>query len=357
MTLVRDVVTALNRVTRGRMVSSLAELEAGGNPFIVRKDSGVPGKSVLEIPGLVWGNPDAPVRRLGIAMSMTEVTIELAHARGVDLIVAHHPVADGASSGGALMGDYLSLYGISVIECHEALHGLHPGIPWLHGHVPDRVEVAYGGIQGNVLVAGRPLPEVKTAGDILRRLEALLDRELEARVLADERAVRGNPGLDDAGVAAAPVLLAGDPERPVRRILHLFPHGGFTVAHLEQALAEHPDVDTVLVSISRVPADHPLVAAARARGLTFLAGNTHALEIFENGLPLAHALQQLLPDIEVMIFRERVTLAPLAAAAGPLVQEYARAMAAGHLLPPAPVGQGADRSSHNGTKGGTDTRG
>lgn len=332
MTTVRDVLLVMDQLTGGRMVTELRDFSTGRNPFMVIKDSGVPGKAVIEIPGLVWGDPDAPVARLGITMTMTEATIELANARGVDLIIAHHPVADAASSGGVPLGIYLPLYGIAVVECHEALHGLHPGIPWLHGHLPERVEVAYGRVPGNVMIVGRPLPEVQTAGDIIRRLTTLLDRDQEHRVLGSERAARRSPGLDEAAAAVAPQILVGEAERPVRRVLHIFPHTGFSVANLEQALAEHPDIDTVICSISRVNAGHPLVQAARARGLGFVAGNTHALEILENGLPLAYALRELLPGVEVLIFRERVTAAPLEEVGGAPVQEYARTMAREHLV-------------------------
>lgn len=332
MITVRDVLLAMDRLTGGRMVTDLKDFSTARNPFVVMKDSGVPGKACIEIPGLVWGDPEMAVSRIGVTMTMTEATIELAHARGVQVIIAHHPVADAASSGGVPMGIYLPLYGIAVIECHEALHGLHPGIPWLHGHLPDRFDVAFGGVQGNVMIVGRPLPEVRCAGDIIRRLETLLDREQEYRVLGSERAARSSPSLDEAAAAVAPQIFVGDPGRPVHRVLHIFPHTGFSVANLEQALVEYPEIDTVICSISRVTPAHPLVHAARARGLTFLAGNTHALEILENGLPLAYALRELLPQTEVLIFRERVTAAPLEEVGGGAVQDYARQMAREHLI-------------------------
>ena len=50
---------------------------------------------------------------------------------------------------------------------------------------------------------------------------------------------------------------------------------------------------------------------AEELGLSFLCGNSHALEIFENGVPLAYALRNHLPGVEVVIFRERQTAIPL----------------------------------------------
>lgn len=332
MATVGDVVHALSRLTGGRMVTGPDDGSADRNPFVVLKDSGIRGKSVLEWPGLVWGDPGAPARRIGVAMTMSECTIELAHARGVDVIIAHHPVADAASSGGVPLAIYLPLYRIAVIECHEALHGLHPGIPWLHGHLPEHVDVAFGGLPGNVVAVGRPLPGIRTAGDILTRLETLLDRAEERHVLATEQAARSSPGLGEAAVANPPRLLVGAPDAPVTRILQVAPHSGFSVANLEQALARFPGVDTLVAGISRVPADHPLVAAARRLGLTMLLGNTHALEILENGLPLAYALAELLPGVQVEIFRERVTAAPLAEVGGAAVREYARLMSRDFLV-------------------------
>lgn len=330
---VADVMTLLNGLLAGRMVRSLAEVPGSTNPFVVTKDSGIPGKSCLEIPGLIWGDPSQPVRKIGVAMTLTECVIELAHAVGVDLIFAHHPVADAASSGGVPMADYLPLYGLALAEAHEALHGLHPGIPWLHGHEEFHIDLHYGGIPGNVVRVGRPLPGVRTVGDIIARVERLLARAEDERILQAERELRGAPDLAEAGAAVPPTIYVGSPETPVSCILHLHPHGGFSVEHLHQVLRQFPEVDVILTSISRVSRSHPLVQAARELGLPFIAGNTHALEIFENGLPLAYALEAALPGVEVLLFRERVTAVPVGqAAAGPL-REYGRTMAQQWLLP------------------------
>ena len=62
-----------------------------------------------------------------------------------------------------------------------------------------------------------------------------------------------------------------------------------------------------------------------------IVGNSHALEILENGLPLAFAIKELLPGVEVTLFRERVTSVPMAQFGSETVRQYAKSMA-GHLL-------------------------
>jgi hypothetical protein len=58
-----------------------------------------------------------------------------------------------------------------------------------------------------------------------------------------------------------------------------------------------------------------------------IVGNSHALEILENGLPLAFALQDLLPGVEVSLFRERVTSIPISSFGSETVRQYGRDMA------------------------------
>lgn len=111
----------------------------------------------------------------------------------------------------------------------------------------------------------------------------------------------------------------------------MFPHCGFTPAHLEQLVREHPDADTLLATISRVYPGHPLVAKAEELGLNFVCGNSHALEIFENGVPMARALKNHLPECEIVIFRERQTSVPLDCFGSPEIQSYGENIAAEHL--------------------------
>lgn len=331
-TVVEDVANALHVITGGRVPRTLADLFSGRNPFVVMKSSHIPGKEVIEIPGLVFGNPRQPVRKLAVLMTLTENALELAGTAGVDAIVAHHPIADAANFGGVTMKNYLELYNIAVFELHEAFHGLHPGLPYLHGHRAFRVEIAYGGIPGNIMYVGKALAEVSTVGDILFRLNDLMGMKEELEMLKTEQGIRNCPVIQETNVAAGGKILCGSPENKVNIIIHIFPHTGFTPVHLEQAVREHPEADTLLASISRVPDEHPLIAKARELGLNFLVGNSHAMEIFENGLPLALALQKLLPGVEVFIFRERYTATPLKDFGSKSIQAYAEMIVNEYLL-------------------------
>ena len=69
-----------------------------------------------------------------------------------------------------------------------------------------------------------------------------------------------------------------------------------------------------------------LEIAIRDKGLTFVIGNSHALEIFENGLPLAYALKDQLPEVSIFMLRERVTATPLEGFGSQKIQDYARQM-------------------------------
>ncbi|MEW6080637.1 MAG: NGG1p interacting factor NIF3 [Bacillota bacterium] len=330
---VSDVIEALDAVTGGRVVTGTEALFSGKNPFVVCKTSHIPGKAVVETPGLVYGNPDQLVRRIAMVMTLTESGIELAGSIGIDLLIAHHPVADAANSGGVPLKTYLDLYNLSVIELHEAFHGLHPGIPYLHGHKPFRVDVAYGGLPGNIVFVGKALEEVATVRDLVDRLIHFMGGEEERELLDAERQVRGCQEIQEASVAAGPQVVTGHPESTVGTILHIFPHTGFSPEHLEKAISEHPEIDTIIASISRVGPGHPLAVKAKELGRNFLVGNTHAIEIYENWLPLSEALSTLFPSLEIVLFRERVSAIPLDRVRNEAIRRYAREMAGNYLLP------------------------
>lgn len=327
-TRVGHVVAGLDEMTGGR----LSAAPGPDNPWHVTKSSGLPGKSVLETPGLVLGSEDDPVRRIAVAMSITEHDIELGRAMGIDLIVAHHPIADAASSGGVAMVDYLLPYRLAVIECHEAFHGLHPGIAYLHGHNPVFHDGAFGGVHGKVVMAGQPLPGVVTVGDAMRRLRTMLGREADQRVLAQERIVRGVGDLCDSVNSPGLRILHGSPETPLGElVLHAFPHTGFDSDDLEELLTRFPSAGTLVLSISSADAQEPYVRLAAERGLAVMVGSSHATEILENGLPLATALGRMFPDVEVFLFRSRVVALPVDQAAEGALAEYGTLMA-DHLL-------------------------
>lgn len=328
---VSDVLQALDDLTNGRCLMGSDDWSYAKNPFVVTKTSNIPGKAVTEMPGLVWGNPDTEVKKIAVMMTLSESAIELAAATGVNVLVAHHPIADAANSGGVLLKFYLGVYDLAAFELHEAFHGMHPGIPFLHGHKPFYANVAYDGIPGNIVYVGDALPEIKTVGDMMDRLDKLMNVAEDEELLAAERKIRKNDAIEETSVAARCKILVGSRDNPMKKVIHMFPHTGFTPAHLEQLVKEYPDVDTLLATISRVYPGHALIEKAEELGLNFVCGNSHALEIFENGLPLAEAIKQHMPGVEVMIFRERVTSTPLETFGTDEIRAYAKDMATTYL--------------------------
>ena len=101
MATVRDILKALDVITGGRVITDSFGY-GGANPFVVTKTSGIPGKAVTELPGLVWGDPDMPVKKVAVMMTLTESAIELAGATGIDCLIAHHPIAEGSRIPAAL---------------------------------------------------------------------------------------------------------------------------------------------------------------------------------------------------------------------------------------------------------------
>lgn len=335
---VSDVLDALDIMTGGRVVKSLSDITMGNHPFVIMKTSGIPGKEVIETPGLVYGDPNKQVKKLAVAMTLTEGTIELAGATGVDAIIAHHPIAEAANSGGVPLKNYLDLYNVAVFELHEAFHGLHPGISFLHGHQAHRAEISYGGLHGNILFVGQALEGVKTIGDMLKRLDRYMGLQQEEELVKVEKEIRGSSSLTETSIVTRGRVVLGDEDSTVKNILHIFPHTGFTPEHLRQAVEEHPEADTLLASISRVYDRNELIATARELGLNFVIGNCHVLEILENGLPLAYALDMLLPDVEVVVFRERISSMSLHDMGTSEMRQYAQDMASRYLVNKSPVG-------------------
>ena len=332
MAKVKDVLETLDKITGGRCVKSAADIFSGKNRFVVMKSSNIPGKECMEMPGLICGDLEAPVKKIAVTMTLTECNIELAGATGVDVIIAHHPIVEAANSGGVTMRGILDLYGISVFELHEAFHGLHPGIAYIHGHKAHYVNIAYGGVPGNILYVGKALDEVKTLGDMLNRLNCFMGIEQEEQMLLAERNCRDCYDILETNIATGGKILLGTPEDKVSTIIHIFPHTGFSPQNLEQAKKEHPEADTVLASISRVRPEHALVVKAKELGMNFVVGNSHAMEILENGMPLGKAIQKLMPDVEVVLFRERITSTPLDMVGSQSIRNYANMIAENYLI-------------------------
>lgn len=328
---VKDLLTALDDITNGRCIKTSGDYANNSNPFVVTKTSGVPGKAITELPGLVWGNPEREIKKIAVLMTLTESAIELAGATGVDAIVCHHPVAEGASSGGVLFKYYFGIYNLAVFELHEAFHGTHPGTPWLHCHKPYFTSIDYGNNQGNVVHVGEVLPEIKTLGDLLDQLESMMDVTTDEKMLIAERKIRNSQKLEETSIKVRGKILVGHRNNPIKEVIHMFPHTGFNVENLEQLLDDFPNIDTLIASTSRYHPGHELIVKAEEMGLNFICGNSHAMEIYENGVPLAYAIRNHLPEAEVVIFRERMSSIPLDEVGSPGIREYGRNIAETHL--------------------------
>lgn len=328
---VKDVLKALDDLTNGRCMKSSGDFSCEDNPFVVTKTSNIPGKAVTEMPGLVWGNPEMEVKKIAVMMTMTESAIELAAATGVDAIVTHHPIADASNSGGVLLKNYLGIYHIAAFELHEAFHGMHPGIPWLHGHKPFYTNICYDGIAGNIVHVGEVLTEIETVDDMLKRLDKLMNVKLDEQLLYEEKRIRKTNNIYETAVEARCKILVGSTENKMKKLIHMFPHTGFTAKHLEKLVKAYPDVDTLLASISRVYPGNELITKAEELGLNFICGNSHAVEIFENGVPMANAIKKHLPDAEVVVFRERMTSIPLEEIGSEGIRKYAEDMSVNYL--------------------------
>lgn len=327
-----DVLEALSRMSGGRVVVEAADLLFSKNKCVVTKTSHIPGKAVTELPGLVYGNLEDPVRSIGVVMSLTENVIELAGALDINVLIAHHPVADAASSGGVLLSDYLGLYGISLFEFHEAFHGTHPGVAYLHGFAATTVYTAYKGNPGINVYIGDVLPGIRTLGDICVRIERLMSVAEEEEMLLAEQRVRKAERLEETLVRTRVEILVGGEESPVAHVAQFAPHSGFNPALLESILADHPRIDTLIAAKGRLKRDHSLVRKAEDLGLNVLNGNSHGYEIYENWMPLAAALESLLPGVAIFVLRERVTATPYADVGSEELRRYAREMADKHLL-------------------------
>lgn len=321
------VVEALNSITGGRIPQPGKTPTPGVHPFVIEKNSGIPRKAIFETPGLVVGDIDKPIASIGIGMTLTESMIELAGSIGLDAILTHHPFADAANSGGVPLKPYLELYHLALFELHEAFHGLHPGIAYLHGHQVIERDVHFAGIPGNIIFYGRALPDIKTAQDVLLRLNAFMNLETEERLLSAEAKIRSTASIRETTITARAQIMHGEAGAPINHILHIFPHTGFTSRHLDLALERFPETDTIIASISRVMPGSDLLAAIQEKGLTFLIGNSHSQEIYENGLPLAYALQNEMPEISLIMLRERVTATSLEEFGHRRIRDYARQMA------------------------------
>lgn len=235
---------------------------------------------------------------------------------------------------GVTARDYFNLYHLAVFELHEAFHGLHPGIAWIHGSCAKHVNIRFGGVPGKIVWYGNALPEVETLGDLLNRIDTIMGTDIESRVLTSERQIRGCTEIHETSIAARAKIFVGSPDNKLGKTITVFPHTGFSAEDLEKAYAEYPEANTVVCTISRPLPGDPLVKKAEELGLNLIAGNSHALEILENGIPLAWALRLQIPELDIHIFRERMVSLPLDHCGCTHIENYGETMARNYLPKP-----------------------
>ena len=135
--------------------------------------------------------------------------------------------------------------------------------------------------------------------------------------------------MDTSGAARATIYV-GRPEDKLCRTITIPPHTCFSVEDLSMAVAEYT-ADTIVCCISRPLDSNPIVEKARALNLRLIAGNSHAVEILENGIPLAWAIKKQLPALNVRVFRERLASYPLARCGNKELPQYGEEMADKYL--------------------------
>ena len=86
-----------------------------------------------------------------------------------------------------------------------------------------------------------------------------------------------------------------------------------------------------LATINHIYFGNELISKAEEMRLDFIYGNSHALEILKNGLPLAYAIRQYLPQAEIVIFCGRVTSTPLDEFGSDIIRNYGKDMAFNYL--------------------------
>jgi dinuclear metal center YbgI/SA1388 family protein len=154
--------------------------------------------------GLVCGDPEAPVRRVAFAVDPVAVVVDEAIERGADLLVTHHPLFLRGVHGVAATTFKGRLVhrsirgGLALFTAHTNADSADPG-------VSDALAAALGltGLTPLEARAGNPELGIGRVGE-LSAAEPL--SAFAARV------ARALPGT------AGGVRVAGDPDRPIRRV-------------------------------------------------------------------------------------------------------------------------------------------
>ena len=206
--------------------------------------------------GLVSGADDAPLRRVLLAVDAVAATVEEALAWEADALLVHHPlllrgihsVAEDTAKGALLA---------RLIRGGCALFAAHTNADQPAGGVSDVISERLGlrGAAPLVPRAADPASGVGRVGD--------LPAEEPLRAFA-ERVARVLPGT------VSGVRVAGDPDRPVRRVALLGGAG--------DGLLDHPEVRSADVYVTSDLRHHPAqesLELARAAGGPALVDVAH----------------------------------------------------------------------------------
>lgn len=333
MATVRDILKALDVITGGRVITDSFGY-GGANPFVVTKTSGIPGKAVTELPGLVWGDPDMPVKKVAVMMTLTESAIELAGATGIDCLIAHHPIAEGSNTGGVTARDYFNLYHLAVFELHEAFHGLHPGIAWIHGSCAKHVNIRFGGVPGKIVWYGNALPEVETLGDLLNRIDTIMGTDIESRVLTSERQIRGCTEIHETSIAARAKIFVGSPDNQAGQNHHCFPAYRFLGRGPGKSLRRIPRSQHRSLHDQQTAARRPAGQKSRRTGPEPDRRQLSRAGDLRKRNPPGLGPASADPELDIHIFRERMVSLPLDHCGCTHIENYGETMARNYLPKP-----------------------
>ncbi|MFI9275208.1 Nif3-like dinuclear metal center hexameric protein [Kitasatospora sp. NPDC052896] len=200
--------------------------------------------------GLVCGDPDAEVRRVLFAVDPVRTVVEEAVAWGADLVVTHHPLYLRGTTSVAATG-FKGRVVHELIRAGIALHVAHTNADHAAPGVSDALAEAVGLRITGPLVPDPTDPEGRRgAGRIGELPEPLPLAAFAAQVAA------GLPAT------AAGVRVAGDPDRPIRRVAVAGGSGDSFFAAVREA-----GVDAYLTADLR---HHPASEAAEAAPVALL---------------------------------------------------------------------------------------
>lgn len=240
------------------------------------------GAEAWDAPGLISGDPAAQVRRIHLAVDAVLDTVDEAVEVGADLLLVHHPlllrgvttVAEDRYKGAALAR--LIRAGCALLAAHTNADVVATGTSAV---VAGRLGLV--GIRPLAPAAGDPATGIGRVGDLAQPIQ--LGRL--ARAIADI-----------LPATAGGIRVAGDYERPVRRVA--------LCAGAGDAYLSHPEVLAADVYITSDLRHHPASEAsenARVAGGPALVDVSHWASEWLWLETAARELRHALPGVEVSV--------------------------------------------------------